>query len=39
MNLTGAFDYIVAIAGILIIVGSFAWNIYEIFIHRHDHQD
>lgn len=34
MNLTSALDYIVAIAGIAIIVVSFAWNIYEVFIHK-----
>ena len=36
MYLTSALDYVIAIAGILIIVGIFAWNIYDTFIHRHD---
>lgn len=34
MNLTSALDYVIAITGILIIIVSFAWNIYEVFIHR-----
>ena len=34
MELTSAFDYFIAITGILIIVVSFAWNIYEVFFHR-----
>lgn len=34
MNLTSALDYVIAVTGILIIVISFAWNIYEVFIHK-----
>lgn len=34
MNLTSTLDYFIAITGILIIVVSFAWNIYEVFIHH-----
>lgn len=34
MNLTSVLDYVIAITGILIIVVSFAWNIYEVFLHR-----
>lgn len=34
MNLTSALDYVIAITGILIIFVSFAWNIYEVFIHN-----
>lgn len=34
MELTSALDYFIAITGILIIVVSFAWNIYEVFFHR-----
>lgn len=32
MNLTSTLDYIIAVIGILIIVVSFAWNIYDVFI-------
>lgn len=34
LNLTSPLDYFIAISGILIIIGSFAWNIYDIFIHK-----
>ncbi|MCI9416088.1 MAG: hypothetical protein HFI82_01575 [Eubacterium sp.] len=34
MELNGALDYFIAISGILIIVISFVWNIYEVFIHK-----
>jgi len=32
MNLTSVLDYIIAITGLIIIIGSFAWNIYEVFL-------
>lgn len=35
LNLTSPLDYIIAISGMLIIIGSFAWNIYDIFLRRH----
>ncbi len=38
MNLTSALDYFIAIAGIAIIVISFVWNIYEVFVHKSGHQ-
>lgn len=34
MNLTSALDYFIAISGILIIIISFVWNIYEVFVHK-----
>lgn len=34
MNLTNTLDYFIAITGSLIMIVSFAWNIYEVFIHR-----
>ena len=37
MELNGALDYFIAISGILIILISFVWNIYEVFIHKSSH--
>lgn len=37
MNLSSSLDYFIAITGILIIVVSFAWNIYEVFIRKAHH--
>lgn len=34
MELNSALDYLIAISGILIIVTSFVWNIYEVFFHK-----
>lgn len=34
MELSSALDYVIAITGILIIVVSFVWNIYEVFFHK-----
>lgn len=34
MNLTSPLDYVIAVSGILIIFVSFAWNIYEVFLHK-----
>lgn len=34
MELSSALDYFIAILGILIIVVSFVWNIYEVFFHK-----
>ncbi len=34
MNLTSVLDYVIAITGILIIIISFVWNIYEVFVHK-----
>lgn len=34
MNLTSALDYFIAISGFLIIIGSFAWNIYDIYLRK-----
>lgn len=39
MELNGALDYFIAISGILIILISFVWNIYEVFIHKPNHSD
>lgn len=33
MNLTSVLDYVIAITGFIIIIGSFGWNIYEVFLH------
>lgn len=39
MHLTSMLDYVIAIIGMLIIVVSFGWNIYEVFfreaLHTH----
>lgn len=37
MNLTSALDYVIAITGILIIVISFGWNIYDVFLRKAIH--
>lgn len=37
MNLTSGLDYFIAIAGILMIVVIFAWNFYEVFVRKSDH--
>ena len=37
MSLTSGLDYFIAAAGILIIVLIFAWNIYEVFIRKSNH--
>ena len=34
LNLTSPLDYFIAVSGILIIIGSFAWNIYDVFFHK-----
>ena len=34
MNLTSPLDYVIAVSGILTIFVSFAWNIYEVFLHK-----
>lgn len=34
MEFTSTLDYFIAAMGILIIVVSFAWNIYEVFLHK-----
>ena len=34
MNLTSPLDYVIAVSGILMIFISFAWNIYEVFLHK-----
>ena len=34
MNLTSPLDYVIAVSDILIIFVSFAWNIYEVFLHK-----
>ena len=34
MNLTSTLDYIIAITGFAIIIGSFAWNIYDVFFQK-----
>lgn len=31
MNLTSVLDYVIAITGLAIIIGSFIWNIYDVF--------
>lgn len=31
MNLTSVLDYVIAITGFVIIIGSFAWSIYDVF--------
>lgn len=36
-HLTGPMDYIIAISGMLIIITSFAWNIYDIFLRKSMH--
>lgn len=36
-HLTGPMDYIIAISGMLIIITSFAWNIYDIFLRKSIH--
>lgn len=37
MNLTGVLDYVIAILGFFIIVVSFAWNIYDVFLRKSIH--
>ena len=39
MNLSSTLDYIIAISGFLIIIISFAWNIYDVFLRKSIHQD
>lgn len=37
MNFTGVLDYVIAILGFFIIVVSFAWNIYDVFLRKSIH--
>ena len=37
MNLSSTLDYVISISGFLIIIISFAWNIYDVFLRKSIH--